>query len=44
MRALLLLALLLTACAEPREAPSCSGPAFPLNAGLWQPTPEDLSR
>lgn len=36
------LLLLLAACAEPRQAPSCSGPIFPLNVGLWQPGAEDL--
>jgi hypothetical protein len=44
MRTLLLLGLLLAACSQPREAPSCQGEPFALNTGLWQSSPEDLRR
>jgi hypothetical protein len=44
MRILCLVALLaLTACSQAREAPSCTGSPFVLNAGLWQPGPDDLA-
>jgi hypothetical protein len=39
----LLFALLLAACSQAREAPSCTGSPFVLNAGLWQPGPDDLA-
>lgn len=44
MRMFLLAALLtLAACSQAREAPSCTGSPFVLNAGLWQPGPDDLT-
>jgi hypothetical protein len=39
----LLLALLMGACSQPREAPCCTGTPFVLNAGMWQPTAADLA-
>lgn len=43
--AALALALCLTsACSPSREAASCTGPAFALNAGLWTPAPGELPR
>jgi len=43
--AALTLALCLTsACSSSREAASCTGPAFALNAGLWTPAPGELPR
>lgn len=43
--AALTLALCLTAaCSSGREAASCTGPAFALNAGLWTPAPGELPR
>ena len=41
---LILLTLgLLTGCSNPDPLAVASGPLFPLNAGHWQPTPQDLS-
>jgi len=37
------LSLALAACAQPREVPVCTGIPFVLNAGLWQPGPDDLA-
>jgi hypothetical protein len=43
--AALALALCLTAaCSSSREAASCTGPAFALNAGLWTPAPGEVPR
>lgn len=45
MRALaivLLVAGLLAGCAGGEKLPQAHGPLFPLNPGLWQPTPADL--
>jgi hypothetical protein len=36
--------LALSACANSHTMAECKGPLVPLNAGLWQPTPEDLKR
>ena len=38
-----LLATLLTGCAETHELAMPEGPVFGLNAGHWTPTPEDLA-
>jgi hypothetical protein len=41
--AALALALCLTsACSSSREAASCSGPTFALNAGMWTPAAGEL--
>jgi hypothetical protein len=37
------LGLLLSGCANPDPLAVVSGPLYPLNAGHWQPTPQDLS-
>ena len=43
--ALAALALCLTAaCSPSREAASCTGPAFALNAGLWTPAAGEVPR
>jgi len=42
--ALMLALLVASACSSSREAASCSGPAFALNAGLWTPAPGELPR
>lgn len=47
MRAILILTLvagLLASCTDGEPLPRAEGPLFPLNAGLWHPTPVDLSR
>jgi len=41
---LVLLAGLLAGCADGERLPRAHGPLFPLNAGLWHPTPTDLSQ
>lgn len=47
MRAILILMLvmgLLAGCSSGESLPRARGPLFPLNAGLWNPTPSDLSQ
>jgi hypothetical protein len=34
---------LLAGCSNPDPLAVASGPLFPLNAGHWQPTPQDLA-
>jgi hypothetical protein len=34
---------LLAGCANPDPLAVASGPLFPLNAGHWQPTPQDMN-
>lgn len=34
---------LLAGCSNPDPLAVASGPIFPLNAGHWQPTPQDLA-
>jgi hypothetical protein len=42
--ALTLALLAASACSSNREAASCTGPSFALNAGLWTPAPGELPR
>jgi type IV secretion system protein VirB7 len=42
MRVLVLLALLVLAACGGHNMAECKGPMFPMNAGQWQPTPEDM--
>lgn len=45
MRRLLLLLVvagLLAGCADGEALPQAHGPLFPLNPGLWNPTPAEL--
>ena len=47
MRTILILILvggLLTGCSNGESLPEARGPLFPLNAGLWNPTPSDLAQ
>ena len=47
MRAILILTLvagLLAGCTDGEPLPRAQGPLFPLNAGLWHPTPGNLSQ
>lgn len=37
------LGFLLSGCANPDPLAVASGPLYPLNAGHWQPMPQDLS-
>jgi hypothetical protein len=38
----ILLIFMLSACAGKHELKECEGPLFQLNAGEWQPGPDDL--
>ncbi|MGH7120912.1 MAG: type IV secretion system lipoprotein VirB7 [Acetobacteraceae bacterium] len=40
----MLIAGLLAGCSDGEPLPQARGSLFPLNAGLWNPTPSDLAQ
>jgi hypothetical protein len=44
LAALAFVLCLTAACSSGREAATCTGSAFALNAGLWTPAPGELPR